>query len=94
MRYKTGLAIILACLLSVVSIQVSRAQQRAPEERPPVYDLQQKPEEKRALQGQQRPAKAHECKEEKKEEKKDEFREYKPPAEQRPLEGRPPVRNR
>jgi hypothetical protein len=94
MRYKTGLAIILACLLSVISIQGSRAQQRAPEERPPVYDLQQKPEEKPPTRVQQRPTIVPGSKEEKKEEKKDEFREYKPPAEQRPLEGRPPVRNK
>jgi hypothetical protein len=86
MRYETVLAIILACLLSVISIQESRAQQRAPEEQPPVYDLQQ-PE-------QQRSTKVPECKEEKNEEKRDEFHEYKPPAEQRPLEGRPPVRNK
>jgi hypothetical protein len=91
MRYKTGLAIIFACLLSVISIQESRAQQRTPEERPPVYDPQQ-PQEKPPIRVQQRPMKAPECKEEKKEEKKDEFREYKPPPEQGPLEVRPPVR--
>ena len=92
MRYKTGLAIIFACLLSVISIRESRAQQRTPEGQPPVYNLQQKQEEKTPIRVQQQPTKAPECKEEKKEEKKDEFREYKPPPEQGPLEGRPPVR--
>ncbi len=92
MRYKTGLTIILACLLSVISIQGSRAQQRAPEEQPPVYNLQQKQEEKPPICAQQGPTIAPECKKEEKEEKKDEYREYKPPPEQGPLEGRPPVR--
>ncbi|HVO67795.1 MAG TPA: hypothetical protein VMT12_15065 [Syntrophales bacterium] len=80
MRYKIGLAIILTCVLYVISVQTSGAQQKAPEEKPAVH--------------MQQSTTAPECKEGKKEEKKDEFREYKPPPEQGPLERRPPVRNK
>lgn len=45
MRAKISFALILACLLSVVSVHGS-AQQYPPEKRPPEADKQQPPEEK------------------------------------------------